>query len=271
MEVLRKAIRTILGYDSRVYRAGSGFLNFISITSSEGLKTWRLLSELKNPSRFGEPAQPVVLRQLHHPIYIRPGTVDATTVTSNVIRAEYGCFMPTQEPQWMIDAGAYIGDTTVYFLSRFPKLRVIALEPNPENHDIARRNLQPYGERVILLQKGLYGKDEDLHFSGNQTTASITGTGNSVSCVSIASLLNQYAISHLDILKMDIEGAEEPVFSSSPQAWLGRVERIIMEIHGSRIETLINDVLRKNGFVMNKYRSVWYCQPDGPMRDQMTE
>jgi predicted O-methyltransferase YrrM len=99
-------------------------------------------------------------------IFIRPGTPDVSTIINNVIREEYGHFSYAGDPQWMVDAGAYIGDTAAYFLSRFPRFRVIALEPNPPAFAMASQNLKPYGERVILMKKGLWVDDQNVLFGG---------------------------------------------------------------------------------------------------------
>ena len=71
--------------------------------------------------------------------------------------------------------------------------------------------------------------------------------------------MRQYGIPKLDILKMDIEGAEENVFASNPERWLPFVDLIVIEIHGSSELKLIANVLRNNGFTMVRYRSLWYC------------
>lgn len=160
----------------------------------------------------------------------------------------------------MIDAGAYIGDTAAYFLSRFPSLKVIALEPNPENHEMAGLNLKPYGDRAVLLKKGLYADDGDYCFSGSSTAGSISKSGDKIECVSLPSLIRQFDIPRLDILKMDIEGAEEALFVKNPEVWLDRVNWLIIEIHSESILDVISRVLKEHGFSMTSYRSVWYCR-----------
>ena len=199
-------------------------------------------------------------KNLRHPILIRPGTQDADTVINNIVREEYGQFTPPRDPLWMIDAGAYIGDTTAYFLCRFDKLRVIALEPNPESFPTAVANLAPYGERAILLPKGLWSRDERLSLGGGGTGACLTGEEGSIDCVSVPTILEQYQIPRLDVLKMDIEGAEEAIFAAEPEGWLARVDLILIEIHNEPAQRLITSVLKQNGFSMQRYRSIWYCR-----------
>lgn len=205
------------------------------------------------------PAVPITFRGIKHLFLVRPGTEDVRMVFSTIIREEYGQFQPASDPEWMIDAGAYIGDTSAYFLSRFPRLRLVALEPNPPAFEMARQNLAPYGKRAILLPKALSATDQRLRFGGGFGGASIQATGVEVEATSIPSLLNKFVISRVNILKMDIEGAEEAIFASSPEGWLARVDLLIIEIHGLAAKGIVSRALWQNGFSMRQYRSVWYC------------
>lgn len=261
-EIGRRAVRRAIGSQSRAYRAGSGVLDFIAVARREGVRTWIILRRLQESNEPQLPAVPVIIRGVKHPLLVRPGTPDAGMIISTIIREEYGQFQPAVDPEWMIDAGAYIGDTSAYFLSRFPRLRVVALEPNPPAFEMARQNLVPYGDRAILLPKALWATDQRLRFEGSFGGASVQGSGREVEATSIPALLDKFAISRLGILKMDIEGAEEAIFASSPEGWLARVDVLIMEIHGSAAEDIVSRALQQNGFSMRRYRSVWYCMRD---------
>ena len=261
MEIIRQAVRSILKPDSGIYKTGASMMDFLSTIATDGYKSWRILKDLEKGNRNDQPCA-VSLRNLKYPIFIRPGTQDAHTIINNVIRKEYDQVKLTTSPVWMIDAGAYIGDTAAYFLSSYSDLNIVALEPNPSAYGLAKINLKPYGDRIILLQKGLYINDGVVFFSGDNTGASISKSGFEIDCTTILSLLEQYSIPRVDILKMDIEGAEEAIFDSKPQEWLNRVDMLIIEIHGSHIEPKIFRVLSDNGFSMKQYRSVWYCQSD---------
>jgi FkbM family methyltransferase len=259
MEILRRAVRSILRPDSGLYKAGAYVMDFLSTIAADGYKTWRILKEMEEGNQ-NDPPCPVSLRNLKYPILVRPGTQDAHTIINNVIRKEYDQVNLTTTPMWMIDAGAYIGDTSAYFLSRFPDLKIVGLEPNPAAYEMAKLNLKPYGDRAILLQKGLYVTDEIAFFSGNDTGAAIGETGFKIDCTTISTLIDQYSIPRIDILKMDIEGAEESIFRSNPEKWLSRTNMLIIEIHGSHLMPLISSVLTDNGFSMKQYRSIWYCR-----------
>ncbi len=260
VEKLRQIVRKTIGANSSLYRVGSTVLDAAAIVRSNGLRTWWMLRNLKKrKDPLSSTYASLALDGLLHPILVRPGIADVTTIVDSICREEYGQFAPSLEPQWVIDAGAYIGDTSAYFLSRFRQARVIALEPNPPSHEMASRNLSPYGARVTLLNMGLSAADGTVRFGGADTGASIQDDGFEVTCTSIPSLLRRYSIPRVDVLKMDIEGGEKLIFASNPEAWLKRVDLLIIEIHDEESEALIRDVLHKNMFTMTRYRSVWYC------------
>lgn len=259
-ENLRRAVRNFIGYRSRLYQAGSAILDFMAVVSKEGIGTWVTLRRLQKCTSQQLPAVPVAFRGVKHPILIRPGTEDPGMIISTVIREEYGQFQATTQPEWMIDAGAYIGDTSAYFLSRFPRLKLVALEPNPPAFLMTKQNLAPYGDRAILLPKALSVTEQSLRFGGGFGGASIQPTGVEVEATSIPALLEKFAIPRLGILKMDVEGEEEAIFSSSPEGWLARVDLLIIEIHGPVALGIVSRVLQQNGFSMREYRSIWYCR-----------
>src|SRR6266496_4293809 len=57
---------------------------------------------------------------LLHPLTSRQGTTDATAVTLSVIRENYAQFFPSHPVKFIVDAGAYIGDTAAWYLSTCP-------------------------------------------------------------------------------------------------------------------------------------------------------
>lgn len=251
--------RKVFSSSSRPYSLASSVLNSAEIIRKEGVGMARTLHRLQ----FASPSEPVALRfsRLNHPFFVRPGTDDIITVISNVIREEYGHFQ-MNEPRWLIDGGAYIGDSSAYFLSRFPTLKAVSLEPDPKSYEQALLNLKPYGTRATVLHNGLQGQSGNRLFSGN-TIRFNTGEregGQSVACLDIPSIMEAYDIPVVDILKLDIEGSELDVFQQNPGEWMGKVKLLIVETHGDEHYQALKQAVDKNGFSMRRYRSLWYCQ-----------
>jgi FkbM family methyltransferase len=259
METVRIILHGALGARSPLYKLGSVLLAFASVTRKEGLGAWFALRAIETRNAPGLPPESVRLRALKYPFLLRPGTEDVGMIINTIIREEYGQFRLRLDPQWIIDAGAYIGDTSAYWLSRYPRLRVVALEPNPPAFDMAQQNLAPYGDRAVLLPKALYARDQYLKFGGEFGGASIQASGRDVEAISIPTLLEMFAIPRVNILKMDIEGAEEAIFASHSDTWLQHVDQLIIELHGTAAKAIVSRALQQSGFAMRQYRSVWYC------------
>jgi FkbM family methyltransferase len=133
----------------------------------------------------------------------------------------------------LIDAGANMGASTVWFHKRFPKAHVVAIEPEPGNAAICRRNIAGY-PNVRLLEAGLGGTagsvvmstgSEDWAF---QTTRAESGGG--VPLVTIPDVVAQVPNGQLFCVKIDIEGFESDVFASNV-GWLDDVTVVLMEPH----------------------------------------
>ena len=124
----------------------------------------------------------------------------------------------------VVDAGAHHGHTVVQYLEHFPNSRVIALEPEPGNFAIAKETLAPFGERVELLPFALGETDGrlPLRLTSHSGAHSLLEVGDmryydapvetlapiEVRVVKLDSLLAERRLDRLDILKMDIQGAE---------------------------------------------------------------
>jgi FkbM family methyltransferase len=256
MDNARRIIRSVLGPTSPVYQLGAHVLGAAEIARKEGLAMVPRIRRLA--SAPGGNVEELRLNSLAHPIAVRPGTEDIPTLLDNVIREEYGRYVPRPLPGTMIDAGAFIGDSTAWFLSRYPELRVVALEPEEANHRLAERNLLHYGARVTLFRKALAGHDGSVCFGGASTGAAIGLGTNSVPAVSVPTLLRMLPRGRADILKMDIEGAELEVLGHDAAAWLPAIGMVIAELHGAEITRTVTRVLRVSGFGARSYRSLTY-------------
>ena len=145
--------------------------------------------------------------------------------------------------EWIIDAGANVGYTAVWFAERYPTARIIAIEPEAENFEILCANVA-HEPRIIPLCAALTPAGvppqrvvtavQDSSPAAFQTVDADSSTDSDLStavdAVDMDSLLERFGIEHLDLLKMDIEGAEKAVFADCTD-WIDRVEAIIVEVH----------------------------------------
>ncbi len=168
-------------------------------------------------------------------IIIRRNTTDLETFGQVFVAKEYGLAV-SFKPRFMIDAGANVGYATMYFKSRFPSLKVIALEPEKSNFDTLVQNTSRLNN-VTCLQKGLWNERtnlvvEDIGLGkwGFITREAREKNESDIEAVTVDSILELSAYTHIDILKIDIEGSEKEVFESA-ENWIGKVNVIFVETH----------------------------------------
>jgi FkbM family methyltransferase len=147
----------------------------------------------------------------------------------------------------IVDCGANVGYASSYLLDRHPAARLIAVEPASENVALCRRNLTVYGERAkvihgavwprsgtVEVQRQGWGDEREWAIHVAEASASAVET---VPAIPMGDLLAE-AGGVLDLLKMDIEGAEGPLFSGDI-SWLGHVRNLVIEIHGPEREVIV--------------------------------
>lgn len=246
----------MLGSNSSAYRALSAAADGAAALAGGDLLTWL---SLRRTSESGEEIS-VHPRSLSAPLVVRLGTQDTGAVIDNAIRQEYGQLPNSVQPKIIVDAGAYIGDTSAYLLSKYPEAKVIALEPNRESLVLAERNLQAYGARVTIEAAALWSTDGETTFGGEQMGSQAARNGSVVvPTISIPTLMLKHRLPRIDLLKVDIEGAEVEVFCNGAEGWLRKTGAVIVETHGLDCEQAVLPILSSAGFHIHRYRNLWYC------------
>jgi FkbM family methyltransferase len=178
----------------------------------------------------------VRVRALAHPVYLRPGTSDVWIFDEVVTKREYA--LPgVVPPSTVIDAGANIGLATAFFATAYPDATILAIEPAAANYELLVRNTAPY-EHVITRRAALWWERAMLALedSGEGHESYRMGPGGTappallVESLDLAALMEEHGLDHVDVLKLDIEGAECAVLERSA-GWIDRVGAIAAELH----------------------------------------
>lgn len=138
----------------------------------------------------------------------------------------------------IIDAGANIGASPVFFAYSFPKARVVAIEPEKDNFELLSANTQGLPVECIHGAVGSKPGLIDLVDPGEgswgfRTSASGDGKAinQSVRCVTINEIYKSHAHHCVPFaVKIDIEGGEHDLFSENTE-WVARTPLIIIELH----------------------------------------
>lgn len=165
-------------------------------------------------------------------------------------------FKNEKDTPLIIDCGANIGLSVIYFKRLFPKAKVIAFEPDKKIFDYLKFNINSFGFKdVELINKGLWKEETVLKFfsegadGGRIANESMHENIIEIETVKLSSYLNKEK--QIDFLKLDIEGAETEVLLESETS-LSKVKNIFIEYHSfsNQKQTLstILSILEKNGF-----------------------
>lgn len=187
-----------------------------------------------------------VLRQMSRPevkfpFFLRLPSSDILTFDQIIVRKEYE-FDTSQKPGIIIDAGANIGLASIYFANKFPGAKIVSIEPEASNFEILSRNTAPY-ENIIPVRGALWYENTvlDLVDPGTGKWTFMTEARDpagkrhgkvlhEVRGMTVNTIMQEHRIEHIDILKIDIEGAEREDFRDT-SAWLGKVGALIIELH----------------------------------------
>jgi FkbM family methyltransferase len=162
----------------------------------------------------------------------------------------------------IVDLGANIGLASLYFASHYPACRIFAVEPNPSTYALLTSNLAPLIEagRCQTLNAAVWRRATDLgaaesvktnHYSAFKTTEVVGKSsegGPKISGLPMSRILLQSGFQKVDLLKVDIEGAEVELFQDE-LSWLTTVRAIAIEFHGeSRRLSNFDEIMATYGF-----------------------
>ncbi|MGQ9589948.1 MAG: FkbM family methyltransferase [Planctomycetota bacterium] len=198
----------------------------------------RIALKVRQASYAGVPGSlvPVCVPGLSRPIHLRCGTTDAAVFEQVFIRDPFRDWLKFP-PEVIVDAGAYIGLTSLYLASLFPQAKIFALEIDASNFALLKRNVADC-KNIFPLHKALWYERALLTVENPDALAwsyrgapCIDEGGPSVPAIDIPDLLAQIEADTIDLLKIDIEGAERELFSQHSDRWIGRVRAIAVELH----------------------------------------
>jgi FkbM family methyltransferase len=135
----------------------------------------------------------------------------------------------------IIDAGANIGASPIYFLSRYTDATIVAIEPERRNCELLRTNCA--GLDVRIIEAALCGGGSGPRFLNDPGLSDwgfrVSDQGlYEVSTVSAPQILHDYPLDQYvpAIFKIDIEGGEKDLFSGDV-GWLETMAVVIIELH----------------------------------------
>lgn len=215
-----------------------------------------------------------IILKRHNPdnlkIVLRVGSTDLDVYYQIFVHLEYQAVIEyiksknkSKNIYNIIDAGANIGLTSLYLMKFFEKAEIVLIEPSKQNFDIITKNifLNNYQNQLFPLQKGLWNKsNKNLKVvknfrDGREWSFSLIEQESffedTIESITIEEIMFNFKFETIDLLKIDIEGAERYIFNDfdSANRFLSKTRFLALEIHDEyNIRDQILKILSKADF-----------------------
>lgn len=193
-------------------------------------------------------------KAIPHAVLCRPRTSDAAALWGAFGERFHRPPIDLRPCAVILDLGANVGYTAVDFANLYPTARVIAVEMDSDNAEIARRNLERFGSRCVVIHAAVWTHEGVVSYEGQEewgyyiAARESDGEGSRTApAVTIPALLDSLDLDRIDYLKMDIEGAEAHLLSDSA-TWLNQIESLKVELHPPASLSDCAEVLKYWGF-----------------------
>jgi FkbM family methyltransferase len=143
--------------------------------------------------------------------------------------------LPPENVRVVVDCGANVGITSLFFAARYRNARIYSIEPDPDNFALLKRNvcqerrIVPICGAIVGYQRKQVYLTTDAPAWGNSIGTSKNKNTVAVKAHTIDEICRENELTHIDLLKVDIEGAEKELFANAH--FLERVGCCIVELH----------------------------------------
>ncbi len=139
-------------------------------------------------------------------------------------------FTTTKSSPKIIDCGANIGLSVIYFKKLYPNATIIAFEPDKKIFETLVTNINSFGfENITLHNFGLWNDDTTISFLEENADGGRVNEEQGTCTIDVRKL-SPFLQDKVDLLKIDIEGAEYKVLKECEDLLIN-VENIFVEYH----------------------------------------
>lgn len=155
------------------------------------------------------------------------------TAHADALRRRYEAILAVGRTPVVVDGGAYVGLSSVWFAECFPRARVFAVEPDPGNLAILARNVAAHPD-VEIVAAGLSDRVAALRVENPAAEPwarrCVEAEAGDIPTVTIAMLRERVPDGDLLVVKLDIEGAERHLMRSNT-GWVEDTALVVFEDH----------------------------------------
>lgn len=195
-------------------------------------------------------------------LYLREGWPDIDSFSEVFVYDVYRLVLDhVSECKRIIDLGANIGLASLYFAVHYPQAVTVSVEPHPANYEMLVKNLHGllaagkcrtlraavWSEETSLVADPTKPSDQYNAFAVCKSAKELESPFR-IDGVTVPKILRECGWDQVDLLKIDIEGAETELFRGKLD-WLARVRALAIEFHGNARKICDFDgVARRYGF-----------------------
>ena len=240
------------------------------------LKKLILFKLLKNHFKFKDAfalligiirkKEQIKLPKLKRSIYLRKNSKDLETFEEIFMTNLYNTQLPF-EPKTIVDAGANVGLASLFFKLKYPNSSIVAIEIESNNVIAIKKNTMDFSD-FELLEKGLFNKKaffkiEDPYNATNsfQIKEVLENDKYDIESITLDEIIETKKWDTIDILKIDIEGAEKQLFESNYENWLPKTKVIMIETHDRMLPKCSYTVMK----TINDYNFILYTTTEGTL------
>src|SRR5580693_7464158 len=207
----------------------------------------------------------------HVRLHLRANNGADAFVHSEVFENQYYRLPLRFAPATILDLGANIGLSAIYFARRYPGSRLACVEPVPDNVRLLIRNLKDNAVEAEVIAAAIDAKDgvvamerSAADYGHKIATAAPSAAWFDVASVSIPSIMRRLGWDRIGLLKIDIEGHESVLLSQACE-WLADVDALCVEYHHHFAEAELGRLARQFGFLPPRRLpgEIWFlARPD---------
>ena len=244
----------------RKLRKGVGFVAFaVGNIRPRPLALLLILTKLVHKVFAVQPKNISFTFLSHTPLSISVNDVEQLSYLFNIFYSEpFRVSKAIRNSPIIIDGGANIGMSSVYFYSKYPRAQIYAIEPAAENVDLLRRNLSGL-PNIEISQIAIWEESKELIFNISHCVRynSFFSTDEKcrrerVKALSLSDWLDEKRIAKIDVLKLNVEGAEASAIKGLGKR-IKDVGVIVGELHPQFVDkNAFLDELKRNNFTLSR-------------------
>lgn len=141
----------------------------------------------------------------------------------------------------VVDVGGYIGDFALFAAKCLNARQVVVCEPSPRNWELLKRNVanNHYEDRIEMVNKAVADQKYVMMnvdaLDRQQARVSAYGFSDAlrtaVPGITLAELVADHKLHEIDLLKLDCEGGEYEILSTTPTEVLHLISHLVFEYH----------------------------------------